>query len=198
MEHTRSRRRARHPVTGAAASHGTLLSRIPIIDDVLSTHETALGADFVGYRNHVCRIANLCVAIAEPNELEKIAVAAVFHDLGIWTHGTFDYIAPSIVLARDYLVARGREDWVAEIEAMIAYHHKITTSPAAPGSLIEAFRRADWIDVTRGFRRFGMPRPFIARLFATWPSAGFHWRLATLTLDRFRRHPLTPLPMLRL
>jgi len=43
-----------------------------------------------------------------------------------------------------------------------------------------------------------MPRPFVAGLFATWPSAGFHWRLVTLTLDRSRSHPLTPLPMVRL
>jgi hypothetical protein len=32
-------------------------------------------------------------------DLEKIAVAAVFHDLGIWTNKTFDYIAPSVALA---------------------------------------------------------------------------------------------------
>ena len=123
------------------------------------------------------RIVNLCVAIVGRSELEKIAVAAVFHDLGIWTNGTFDYIAPSIALAHDYLVARAREDWTAEIEGMIADHHKITPSTADPDSLIEAFRRADWIDVTRGLRGFGIPRPFVARLFATWPSAGFHWRL---------------------
>jgi len=175
-----------------------LLTRIPTIDDVLNEHATALRGDFSGYRNHVYRIVNLCVAIAGRNELEKIAVAAVFHDLGIWTNGTFDYIAPSVVLARDYLVARGCEDWTAGIEKMIADHHKITRSTSDPCSLAEAFRRADWIDVTRGLRRFGIPRPFVARLFATWPDAGFHWRLVTLTLDRFRRHPLTPLPMVKL
>ena len=177
---------------------GALLSRIPAIDDVLNAHAAALRNDFVAYRNHVYRIVNLCVAIAGQRELEKIAVAAVFHDLGIWTNGTFDYIAPSIALARDYLVAHAREDWIAEIEEMIANHHKITASAASPESLVEAFRQADWIDVTRGLRRFGMPRPFITRLFTTLPSAGFHWRLVTLTFDRFRRHPLTPLPMVRL
>ena len=182
----------------AAVGHGPLLTCIPAIDDVLSDHATALRDDFVSYRNHVYRIVNLGVAIVGPGELEKIAVAAVFHDLGIWTHGTFDYLAPSIALARDYLVARAREDWIAEIEEMIADHHKITQSTADPHSLIEAFRRADWIDVTRGLRGFGIPRPFVARLFATWPSAGFHWRLLTLTGDRFRSHPLTPLPMVRL
>ena len=144
------------------------------------------------------RIANLCVAFVGRSELEKIAVAAVFHDLGIWTKGTFDYIAPSITLAHDYLAARAREDWTAEIEKMIADHHKITRSTSKPDSLVEAFRRADWIDVTRGLRRFGMSQSLIARVFATWPDAGFHWRLVTLTLDRFRSHPLTPLPMVKL
>jgi hypothetical protein len=52
--------------------------------------------------------------------------------------------------------------------------------------------------VTRGLRRFGMSGAIVARLFAAWPSAGFHWRLMTLTLDRVRSHPLTPLPMVRL
>jgi hypothetical protein len=181
-----------------ASGDGVLVTRIPTIDHVLNEHATALGVDFSGYRNHVYRIVNLCVAIVGRSELEKIAVAAVFHDLGIWTNGTFDYIAPSIALAHDYLVARAREDWTAEIEGMIADHHKITRSTPEPDSLVEAFRRADWIDVTRGLRRFGIPRSFVARLFATWPDAGFHWRLVTLTLDRFRSHPLTPLPMVKL
>jgi hypothetical protein len=176
----------------------TLLTSIPIIDGVLNDHATVLRSDFSAYRNHVYRILNLCVALGGRGELEKIAVAAVFHDLGIWTDYTFDYIAPSIALAHDYLLAHEREDWSGEIEGMISDHHKITRSTADPNSLVEAFRRADWIDVTRGFRAFGIPRPFVARLFATWPDDGFHWRLVTLTLDRLRSHPLTPLPMVKL
>src|SRR5262245_39006185 len=131
-------------------SDGALVTHIPTVDDVLSGHAAALRDDFVGYRNHVYRIVNLCSAIVGPAELEKIAVAAVFHDLGIWTNVTFDYIPPSVALARAYLAARGREDWIAEIEGMISDHHKITTSTAGPHSLVEAFRRADWIDVTHG------------------------------------------------
>jgi hypothetical protein len=175
-----------------------LLTRIAIVDDVLTDHATVLRDDFSAYRNHVYRIANLCLAIAGREELEKVAVAAVFHDLGIWTNHTFDYIAPSIALAHDYLVAHAHQDWIVEIERMIADHHKITPSRADPDSLVEAFRKADWIDVTRGVRRFGVSRSFLADLFATWPSAGFHGRLVTLALDRFRHHPLTPLPMLKL
>ena len=98
-----------------ASGYGNLLTRIPTIDDVLNEHLTALRDDFIGYRNHVYRIVNLCVAIVGRSELEKIAVAAVFHDLGIWADGTFDYIAPSIALAHDFLVAHAREDSTAEI-----------------------------------------------------------------------------------
>jgi HD domain len=176
-----------------------LVTSVPTIDEVLQTHAAELGRDFTAYRNHVYRVLNLCAAMAEEcDDLEKIAVAAVFHDLGIWTNKTFDYLAPSIALAREYVAAKGRAEWIVEIETMIEEHHKITGAAAAAGSLVEPFRRADWIDVTRGLRTFGVPRELIASVFRRWPSAGFHWRLVTLTAERFRAHPLTPLPMVRL
>jgi len=176
-----------------------LLTRIPTVDGLLDQYGAVLGRDGVAYRNHVYRVVNLCLAMAEDGgDVEKIAVAAVFHDLGIWTDHTFDYIAPSIARAREYLGSTARADWTPEIEAMIGNHHKITTSDAPVGWLVEPFRRADWIDVSRGFRRFGLGRPFISSVFAMWPDVGFHWRLVQLTAERFRRHPLSPLPMVRL
>ena len=173
---------------------------IPTVNEVLGNHASALGRDFVAYRNHVYRVVNLCLAIAgggDRVELEKIAVAAVFHDLGIWTNHTFDYIAPSVALAREHLSACAHADWISEIEAMIVDHHKITPSRPNRVSLVEPFRRADWIDVSRGLRRFGLPRTFIAAVATTWPSAGFHRRLVQLTIDRFWKHPLAPLPMVK-
>ena len=82
---------------------------------------------------------------------------------------------------------------------MIVDHHKITAPrPHRAASLVEPFRRADWIDVSRGLRTFGVARLFIASVFTVWPSAGFHWRLVELTGDWFLKHPLTPLPLVRL
>jgi hypothetical protein len=178
----------------------SLLTSVPSADDVLQTYASALGHDFVAYRNHVYRVINFCVVIAgDGAAVEKIAVAAAFHDLGIWTNRTFDYIAPSEALARAYLAAHERASWIADIETMIEDHHKITSSATTtPGSLVEPFRRADWIDVTHGLRTFGVPRSFIGSAFVTWPSAGFHWRLVQLTFERLRTHPLTPLPMIKL
>jgi hypothetical protein len=177
-----------------------IVTSIPIVDGILDHYATALGRDFIAYRNHVHRVVNLCLAVTggSRDNLDKIAVAAAFHDLGIWTDHTFDYLAPSVSLAREHLSACSRADWIPEIEAMIENHHKITRARAHPDWLVEGFRRADWIDVSCGFRRFGLTRPFIGSLFATWPSAGFHWRLVELTAAWFRRHPLTPLPMVKL
>ena len=176
-----------------------LVTSLPTVEEVLANHASELGHDFIGYRNHVYRVTNLCLAIGGDSriEVEKVAVAAVFHDLGIWTNHTFDYIAPSVALMREHLAARGMTGWIPEIEAMIADHHKVTPSRATSQSLVESFRRADWIDVSRGVRTFGLPRTFIAAVTATWPNAGFHRRLVELTIDRFWKHPLSPLPMLK-
>ena len=181
------------------ADQASLLTRLPTVDEVLDNHASELGHDLTGYRNHVYRVVNLCVAILgdSPFELEKVAIAGVFHDLGIWTNRTFDYIPPSVADAREYLTARGMAKWIPEIEAMIADHHKVTRSQPNPESLVEAFRRADWIDVTLGLRRFGLPRTFIAAVSARWPNAGFHRRLVQLTLDRWWKHPFSPLPMVK-
>jgi hypothetical protein len=51
----------------------------------------------------------------DPEQLEKVAVAAAFHDLGIWTDGTFDYLPPSIRLAREWLGQSGKAEWEPEI-----------------------------------------------------------------------------------
>jgi len=196
------------------ADYAGLLTSHPTVDEVLNDHASELGHDLIAYRNHVYRVVNLCLAIVGDGrvELEKIAVAAVFHDLGIWTNQTFDYLAPSVAVAREHLTARGMADWVPEIEAMIVNHHKVmpfraNPHPAATArgalsgvegpSLVESFRRADWIDVTRGLRRFGLPRTFVAAVAATWPNAGFHRRLVELTIDRWLKHPLNPLPMVK-
>lgn len=181
------------------ASHTTLLTDIETVEAVLDDHASALGHDLVAYRNHVYRVVNLCLPLSGDGrvEIEKVAIAAVFHDLGIWTSRTFDYIDPSVMLAREHLTERRMADWIPEIEAMIVNHHKITASRANPAWLVEAFRRADWVDVTCGLRRFGLSRASIVAVTAAWPSAGFHRRLVELTLARFRKHPLSPLPMVR-
>ncbi len=91
-----------------------LETRVVLLDEVLSAHAGALGADFEGYRNHAYRVANFCLALTststtagDEERIAKIALAAAFHDLGIWTDATFDYLPPSNRLAKAYLAETG-------------------------------------------------------------------------------------------
>ena len=90
-----------------------LLDRIDPLDRVLETHAVALGGDFMAYRNHTYRVVNFCAALAPCADvtLEKVALAAAFHDLGIWTAHTFDYLAPSIDFACNHLDCAGHGEW---------------------------------------------------------------------------------------
>ncbi|MDB5971229.1 MAG: hypothetical protein JWQ90_3679 [Hydrocarboniphaga sp.] len=80
---------------------------------------------------------------------------------------------------------------------MIQQHHKITRHSAANGERVEAFRKADWIDVSLGLLPFGLSREFRRQLKASFPNAGFHKRLVQLSTSRLKTHPLSPMPMMR-
>jgi len=177
-----------------------LLTEIPTLDELLHAHAAELGDDFTAYRNHTYRVVNLCVALSSGDsaQLEKIATAAAFHDIGSWTNRTFDYLRPSVGSACAYLARSGKEEWNSEITAMIREHHKISPYRGHQHWLVESFRRADWVDVSQGLITFGLPRQLIKEVFSTWPSAGFHRRLVQLEIDRLRTHPWNPLPMVRL
>ena len=185
-------------MTGATNAPATV-GAFPLIDAILAAHADAIGEDMTRYANHAQRVANLCAALAPADSAtrERIAIAAAFHDLGIWTDDTFDYIEPSVRLAEAWLAANGRAAESPEIAAAIRQHHKLTRYRGGAGLLVEAFRRADWIDVTRGVLAFGIPRRFIRALYARWPDVGFHRLLVRLELRHLRQHPLNPLPVFR-
>ncbi|MEM7356153.1 MAG: HD domain-containing protein [Acidobacteriota bacterium] len=181
---------------------------VPTIEAILEAHRDALGDDHAAYRNHVYRVWHYAVAfcggpvsdtveaVSEADK-EKIAVAGCFHDLGIWTHGTFDYLEPSADMARQYLAEQGRPEDFHDVGRMIHQHHKITRFKAPDGALVEAFRRADWLDVTQGRRRFGLDRATSRAIYRAFPSLGFFRRLQQLSLKRLREAPLRPLPMFK-
>lgn len=177
-----------------------LIDRHPIIDDVLVTWQSALGSADRAYGGHAYRVFNVARRIlGSDGSDDALAVASAFHDIGIWTDGTFDYLAPSAARARDYL--RENHPTIGDdvVDALIANHHRLRRvtrgeSPAA----VDAFRRADLVDVSRGLIRGGVERAFLRELVAAFPHAGFHGLLVRTALSWWVRHPLRPFPMLRL
>jgi hypothetical protein len=177
-----------------------LITELAELDALFDRYAERFGRDQTPYRNHVYRIINLVAAQRPVNdqELRKLELAGFFHDAGIWLAGTFDYLGPSARLACHYLAEQGLQAWDNEIHAMIVHHHKITPSEHPPGSLVEAFRRADWIDVSLGLVRFGIPRSQLREINLRFPNAGFHQLLASLSARQLLTQPWRPLPMLRL
>ena len=175
------------------------------VDRVLAPWGGQLGRDRDAYANHVLRVLDLCDLLhhrsgadeeSPPTSRVEFLVAGACHDLGIWTAGTFDYLGPSVALARDVLDRRGRPDLESVVAAMIEQHHKLR-SAGPPGSPVELFRRADTVDVTFGGRRFGLPHREYRAVLSRYPDRGFHPLLVALAAKRLRTHPFSPLPMLK-
>jgi len=170
-----------------------------MVDALVDPWFPVIGSDFEGYRNHCRRVFIFACALAdaEGDNCQKIAIVAAYHDLGIWTDATFDYLEPSRNLVRAYLESTGKIEWADEIEAMIEEHHKVTPWTSNPAWFVEPFRKADWIDVTLGVRNFGLERRFILEIQRRYPNARFHPALARLTFERMKTQPKDPLPMMK-
>lgn len=170
-----------------------------LLDEVLEEWRPVIGIDFQGYRNHVHRMVRFCLLLkaCTDEEREKIMIAACFHDIGIWTAQTLDYLDPSVPPALDYLTRRGLEGWSEEISLMITEHHKLRAYDDPRYPLVELFRQADLVDFSLGLFRFGLTRAQIRSMKAEIPNAGFHKTLVRLASRWFIRHPLNPAPMMK-
>ena len=149
--------------------------------------------------NHTYRVANLCLAQANgrADAVEKVAIAVAFHDLGIWTDHTFDYLEPSVRLATAYLANAGHgrvgagnlgDDPRAPQDHSLPGQSRVACRAVPSGRLDRRDARRDQL------RRAAEFRP---ELYAAWPDAGFHKLLVALEFGHLWKHPLDPLPVFR-
>jgi hypothetical protein len=147
-----------------------------IIEELLQRYKPAIGVDYAKYQNHVYRVFLNCLLIdSEKNNEEKYAIASVFHDIGIWTNHTFDYLDPSIEQAKIYLTETGKQDWIDEITLMIYWHHKMSKYQGKHEKIVENFRKADWIDVSLGLLTFGFDKQKIKEKQKKVTKPGFSY-----------------------
>ena len=168
-----------------------------VIEEILEKYRPAILDDYERYRNHVYRVFSNCLLLDnEATNHEKYAIAASFHDLGIWTNQTFDYLRPSEHQAILHLADIGKTEWVEESTSMIHWHHKLSSFQGKYQKTVDTFRKADWIDISLGLITFGQ-KESIRVAKRKFPNLGFHLFLIKQTSKRFFKHPLSPLPMLR-
>jgi hypothetical protein len=177
-----------------------LMDRQPLIDEALEVWQPALGAAGKAYRGHVYRVFNFARSLLGSERHDgELALASAFHDIGIWSDATFDYLEPSIRRAGDHLRARQLGLPVDLIADLIRNHHLLRrVRGGGEAHVIEAFRRADLTDVSRGLLRGALDAGFLREVVAAFPYAGFHGALLREALSWCLRHPLRPLPTLRL
>ncbi len=167
------------------------------IETILEDYRKVLKQDFNVYRNHVYRIYNfMCLFDEDSDNYEKYAIASVFHDIGIWTH-SFDYIDPSIQLAKKHLKQTNQEAWSDEISLMIENHHKMSVYTGEYSQTVETFRKADWIDVSIGVLKMGLKKSDYKKIVGKNSNKGFHWFLVKQSLKYSLKHPFNPLPMFK-
>ncbi len=181
---------------GCGVSNG-IIRKLPAVDEIIDAQEAFLDVSLAGYRNHVHRMINFCFAFGPltPEQEEKIIVAGCFHDIGIWTAKTFDYLPPSIDASIEHLQKTGRSEWAGHISQMIGEHHKFHRFRDDP--LTEVFRKGDLVDFSLGVIKCGIDAGFVKEVRSAFPNLGFHSGLVRLAGRWVRRHPFNPIPVLK-
>ena len=184
-----------------------MIERNDIVERVFLPWRLRLGGACDAYKGHVYRVLNYTCTLMETREFtdkpdakqieDCVAVAACFHDVGIWLDRTMKYLEPSMEHARAWLAEHGRGEWVEPVTLMIQYHHKMSKYSGPHADWVESFRRADLVDVSMGMVSAGVPRECIQKVQQTFPTKGFHWMLVKGIAPYMLTHPWNPLPMMR-
>lgn len=157
----------------------------PRVERLLEPYRQKIGRDYDGYRNHVMRTITYAMHFLQqqPTLVSLVETAFVYHDIGLWTDRKLAYLEPSEAMA---LRDNQRYLWGLDDEALrgaIHWHHKLFPYRGLNQELIEACRKADWIDATQGWIRKGISISEIARVEAAFPNCGFHQSLMRLAKD---------------
>lgn len=168
-----------------------MTEKIEIIDQsnrverLFAPYQDALGDDFMAYRGHVYRVITYAMHFLDGDQeaLAMVETALVYHDIGLWTDKELAYLEPSEALA---LADNEKYGWGLDAQLLkdtIHWHHKVFPYRGPNARIVDAVRRADWIDATGGKVRKGLSKDQIADVEAAIPNYGFDAVLQRLAGD---------------
>jgi hypothetical protein len=159
-----------------------IISHSERIEFVFETYRDAIGGDLPGYRNHVYRATTYAMHFlgGSGDHRSMVETAFAYHDIGLWTDRATAYLEPSEALA---LADNERFGWGLDpdtLRAAIHWHHKVFAYTGPNAEVVEACRKADWIDATQGTFRKGLEKSLVKAVEAALPNEGFHDALLRL------------------
>ena len=157
----------------------------PLVEELFARYENVMGKDFPGYRNHVYRTITYAMHFLDYEAAYEslVETAFVYHDIGLWTDHELAYLEPSEAVA---LADNEKYGWGFDGDALsgaIHWHHKIFPYKGPHAHVIEACRKADWIDASKGILRKGLSKAVVKEVEAAFPNLGFHDTLLRLAKD---------------
>lgn len=179
-----------------------IITESSLLEELIAPYKDSFPrqSDFLGYRGHCLRMLNIILRVSqdEPDRRQKTEIALAFHDITVFPARTLDYLDDSSALARDYLASIGKTDWAEQVTLMITQHHKITPYRGRHANLVEAMRKADWVDVGFALFKFGIDRAWLRQMRAALPVYTFYPRTLFPVIGAYiLKHPLKPLPNFR-
>lgn len=153
-----------------------------IVERELAPLRAAIGADFDGYRNHVYRVLTYAMhfLVGEAKWRETVAFALAYHDVGLWTDAQLAYLEPSESQAEAARQARAPHLDGCLVCNLIHWHHKVTPFRGSDAEVVNAVRKADWVDASGGRVTKGLSRRDILDVMTAIPPRGFYETLMRL------------------
>ena len=166
------------------ANNIKIISESEYIESLLSEFKGVIGSDYDGYRNHLYRVLTYTLHFLRDSDHQsraEIEIALVFHDIALWTDGELAYLEPSIVQMKKSISDDGLN--LELIEKLIYWHHKVTPYKGKYADVVNAFRKADWVDASQGHVRKGLSKEQVRQTVEAIPVMGFYDTLTRLSAD---------------
>ncbi|MEM7508152.1 MAG: phosphohydrolase [Pseudomonadota bacterium] len=163
----------------------TIIDSSARVETLFAPYRETIGADFPAYRGHVYRVITFAMHFLDGDEAVRplIETAFVYHDLALWTDNELAYLELSESLA---LADNEKHGWGLDPQMLrdaIHWHHKVFPYRGPNQRIVEAVRKADWIDATDGKIRKGLSRDQIKRVQDAIPNYDFGAALQRLAGD---------------
>ncbi len=155
------------------------------VEELFSPYRDVIGKDYNAYRGHVFRSITFAMHFlaGDASHRKMVETAFVYHDIGLWSENNLAYLEPSEALALQDNETKGFGLDLETLQAAIHWHHKVTPYSGHNATVVNAVRKADWIDASQGMLRKGLTKMQVKAVQEAIPDYGFPDVLQRLAHD---------------